>query len=76
MHKRRGKKTVSKTIKYKLESSSKMHFAFFSPKDIQKFFWKTINFVKNLEMAQIEKGEGERSCSLHLYDAMRTKINM
>ena len=34
IHKRRGKKLISKTIKYKLDSSSKMQFAFFYPKDI------------------------------------------
>ena len=49
-HKRRGKKLISRTIKYKIDSSSKMQFAFFYPKDIQNFFWKTIDFVKNLEM--------------------------
>ena len=39
-HKRRGKKLISETIKYKLDSSSKMQFAFFCPKDIQKNFGK------------------------------------
>ena len=38
IHKTRGKKLISKTIKYKLESSSKMQFAFFYPKDIEKVF--------------------------------------
>ena len=38
VHKRRGKKLISKTIKYKLDSSSKIRFAFFYPKDIQNFF--------------------------------------
>ena len=35
IHQRRGKKLINKTIKYKLDSSSKMQFAFFYPKDIQ-----------------------------------------
>ena len=74
IHKRRGKKLISKTIKYKLDSSSKMQFAFFYTKDIQKIFWKTIDFVKNLEMTQIAWGRG--SCSLCHYDAVRTKIDM
>ena len=52
IHKIRGKKLISKTIKYKLDSSSKMQFAFFYPKDIQNFFWKLINFAENLEMTQ------------------------
>ena len=56
MHKRRGKKLISKTIKYKLGSSSKMQFAFLYPEDIQNFFWKTIDFVKNLEMTQLAGG--------------------
>ena len=29
-----------------------MQFAFFYPKDIQKIFWKTIDFFENLEMTQ------------------------
>ena len=65
---------ISKTIKYKLDSSSKMQFAFLYPKDIQKNFWKTIDFVENLEMTQIAGGGG--SCSLRHYDTMRTKIDM
>ena len=50
IHKRKGKKLISKTIKYKLESSSEMQFAFFYLKDIQKVFSKTIDFVENLEI--------------------------
>ena len=67
-HKQR-KKSISKTIKYKLDSSSNMPFG----KGIQKYFWKTIVFVKNLEMTQIAV---EGSCSLRHYDAMRTKIDI
>ena len=46
----------------------------FYPKGIQNIFWKTIDFVKNLEMTQIVGGEG--SCSLRHYSAMSTKIDM
>ena len=60
IYKRRGKKLISKTIKYKLDSSSKMQFFFFYPKDIQNFFGKTIDFVENLEMEQIAGGRGGR----------------
>ena len=36
-----------------------MRFGIFYPKDIQKFFWKTTDFVKNLEMTQtVGGGEG------------------
>ena len=42
-----------------------MKFAFFYPKDIQKYFWKTIDFVKNLEVTQIAE-DGE--CRLQLVE--------
>ena len=58
IHKRRGKKLISKTIKYELDSSSEIQFAFFYPKDIQKSFGKTIHFVKNLEITHIAWGAG------------------
>ena len=61
IHKRRGKKLISKTIKYKLDSSLKMQFAFFCPKNVQKIFWKTTDFVENLEMTQIAGGGGSSS---------------
>ena len=35
-----------------------MQFVFFYPKDIQNVFWKTIDFVENLEMTQIAGGGG------------------
>ena len=35
-----------------------MQFAFFYLKNIQKVFWKTIDFVENLEIAQIAGGGG------------------
>ena len=44
-------KLSSKIIRYKLDSSSKMQFAFFYFNDIQKVHKKTIDFVENLEMA-------------------------
>ena len=46
IHKRRGKKLISKTIKYKLDGSSKMQIVFFYPKDIQNFFWKLSVLLK------------------------------
>ena len=58
INKRRGKKLISKTIKHKLDSSSKMQFALFYPKDIQKYFLKAIDFIENLEMTQIAGGGG------------------
>ena len=77
IHKRRRKKLISKTIKYKLDSSSKMQFAFVILKTFN-FFWKTIDFVKNLEMTQIAGGwrGGWRSRSLRHYDTLRTKTDM
>ena len=56
MQKRKGNKQISK--KYELDSSSKMQFAFFYPKDLQFFFRKTIDFVENLEIMQILGGGG------------------
>ena len=79
IHKRREMKLTSKIIKYKLDSFSKMQFAFFYPKHIQKIFWKIIDFVGNLEMTQTaEEGWGEVGlpCSLRHYEAMHTKIDM
>ena len=74
-HKRRGKKLTSKTIKYKLSSSSKMQFACFYSKNIQKFFRKTIEFVKNLEMTQIAGGGVVGHwCSLSHYDTCVRKL--
>ena len=62
IHKRRGKKLISTTIQYKLGSSSKIQFAVFYPKDIQKFSWKTMDFVKILKMVQIAGGGGHAFC--------------
>ena len=35
-----------------------MQFAFFYHKGIETFFWKTIDFVENLEMIQVEGDRG------------------
>ena len=53
---------ISITIKYKVKRSSKMPFAFLYPQDITAEGWG--------------EGGGVKSCSLHHYDAMRTKIDM
>ena len=67
IHRRRGKKLIIKTIKYKLDRSN-----LFYPEDIQKCLWKTIDFVENLEMTQIAWGGGQGVCN----DAKPTKIHM
>ena len=43
-------KVISKIVRYMLESSSKMQFVFFYPKDTQNIFLKAIGFIENLEM--------------------------
>ena len=58
IHKRKEEKLVNKTIKYKLDRSSKMQFAIFYPKNILIFFLKIIDFVENLEMTQIAEVGG------------------
>ena len=79
-HKRRGKKLISETIQYKLECSSKMRFAFFYPKDIQKFVLENYRFCRKSGNDANSRGlEGEEaswSCSLRHYDAVRRKIDM
>ena len=72
IHERRGKKLISKTTKYKLDSSSKMQFVFFHPKDLFYFICfihlkiclETIDSVKYLEMTQIAGGRGSCFSSL------------
>ena len=39
-----------------------MQFAFFYRKDIENFFWKTIDFVENLGITQIAGGGGHVLC--------------
>ena len=58
IHKSREMKPISKIIKYKLDCSSKMQFAFFYSKDIKNSFRKTTNFVENLEMTQATRAGG------------------
>ena len=72
IHKRRGKKLISKTIKYKFDSSS----IFFILKTFKNFFRKTITFAKNLKLMQIARGWGVGVCPLHQYDAMHLEIKM
>ena len=68
IHKIREKKLFSKTIKYKLDCSSKMQFAFFYPKKIQKSFWENYQFVENQEMKQIAWGGGpQTSVKIKIY---------
>ena len=61
-------------IKYKLGSSSKMQFAFFYPKDIQKNFFENYRFCRKSGSDANSSGWG--SYSLRHYDAVRTKIDM
>ena len=46
IYKRTGKKLISKTIKYKLDSSLKTQFFFFYYKDIQNFFLENYRFCR------------------------------
>ena len=48
IHKRRGKKMVRKTIKYKLDSSSKLQFVFLSPEDTQKRFFGKLSVLSKI----------------------------
>ena len=86
IRKRRGKKLVSKTIKYKLGSSSKMPFAIFPRKTfiylfiylfiIYLFIYLFENnwFCRKSGMTHMAGGGGGgRSCSLRHYDAGERK---
>ena len=64
IHEWRGKKLISKTIEYKLDSSSKMQWCNLNLKKFRKVFWKTIDFVENLGMTLRTGSRG--SCSLPL----------
>ena len=48
IHKRGGKKLVSKMIKCKLDSSSDMQFPFLYPKDIEKFFFGKLSVLPKI----------------------------
>ena len=66
------KKLISKTVKNILGSSSKMPFVL---KRINFFyFWKTINFVKNLEITQI--AERRKAFSLRHIDVISKTITI
>ena len=68
IHTRRRMKLMSKIIKYKLDSSSRMQFAFLYPKDIKK----KENLGNYRFYQKYESGANRRggaSCSLHDYDA-------
>ena len=66
------KKLISKTVKNILGSSSKMPFVL---KIINFFyFWKTINFVKNLEITQI--AERRKAFSLRHIDVISKTITI
>ena len=52
----RGKKLVSKTVKYKLDSSSNMQYAFIYPKNIQKLYRRITDFAENREITLIVRG--------------------
>ena len=73
IHKRKGKKQNNKKIKYKLDTSSKMQFAFFILETLKNLFRKLSILSKNLEMTQIAGSKG--SYSLRHYDVMRTNIS-
>ena len=73
IHKRRGKKLISKTIKYKLDSSSKMQFAFFILKTF-KIFLENYRFCRKSGNDANSRGRKGGSCCLGHYDAMRKKI--
>ena len=57
IYKRRGKKLISKTIKHKLNNSSKIQFAFLYPKDIQ-FFLENYRFCRKFGNDANSSGRG------------------
>ena len=73
-NKRRGERQISKTIKYKLDSSSKMQFVFFYPKNIQKYFLENYQFYRKCGNDAKSRGVGGGVMFLSYYDALRTKI--
>ena len=78
IRKRRGKKLISKTIKYKLGSSSKMPFALFPERHlfIHLFIYLFENnwYCRKSGMTHMAGGGGGgRSCSLRHYDAGERK---
>ena len=67
-------KLISKTIKYKLDSSSTMQIFFFYPKDIEKVFWKNYRlYRKSGNDTNIRRARG--SCFLrHNHACVRKSI--
>ena len=76
IYKRTGKKLISKTIKYKLDSSLKTQFVFFYYKDIQNFFLENYRFCRKSGNDSNCRGWGGGSYSLCHDDAIHTKIIM
>ena len=74
IHERTGKKLISKTIKYKLDSSSKTQFVFFYHKDIQNCFLENYRFCRKSGNDANCRGWRGGSYSLCHDDAIHTKI--
>ena len=74
IHKRRGIKLISKTVKYNLDSSSEMQFTFFLSKRQSFCFLKNYWFCRKSGNDAKSRGWGWYS-SRHC-DAMRTKIDI
>ena len=66
INKSRGKKLISKTIRYNLNSSLKMQLPFFILKTFKTFFWKTISFAESLEYGA---GWGFMCMEIDIYDS-------
>ena len=76
IYKRTGKKLISKTIKYKLDSSLKTQFVFFYYKDIQNFFFGKLSILPKIWKWLKLQRVGWGSYSLCHDDAIHTKIIM
>ena len=75
IHKRRGKKLISKSIKYKLDSFPEMQFVFFILNTFKNRFCRKLGNGANKRGRGGGGGEGASSCFRH-YDAMQTKMDM
>ena len=77
IYKRRGTKLISKIIKHKSDSSSKMQFSYFHPKDVQKIFLEKYQVCKKSGNDTNSRGRRRGvSSSLCYYDAVCTKTDM
>ena len=47
-----------------------MQFDSFNPKDIQKKFWKTIDFAENLEITQIAEARGRGDGGFMFFESL------